>query len=115
MTYDSNAYVYAWRNGGSVHALQPTSQKSYWGKAYYVHVPAGRSERWPRGVYALFSYDTKIMEISEDGNEIKVYWFGYSATTMKHINDFMYKVCGVRDFAGKQWWKELCEKQRRYA
>lgn len=115
MTYDSNVRVYARKNDGIIHTLWPTSQKSYWGKAYYVYVPAGKLEEWPRGAYALFSYDRKIMEIAEDGNEIKVYWFGYSATTMKHINDFMYMVCGVRDFAGKQWWTKLCEKQRRYA
>ena len=114
MKYDRKARVYATMRGGVVRELKPTSgQKSYWGKAYYVYVPAGKLEEWPRGVYALFSYDTKIMEIAEDGNEIKVYWFGYSATTMKHINDFMYMVCGVRDFAGKQWWTKLWEKQRR--
>lgn len=75
--------------------LRPYSQKSYYGKALIKYKD--------NGTIILQSYDTDVCKI-ENGNLIRL-WGGYSATTMKHINDF------IREFGivggGKKWWESL--------
>lgn len=54
--------------------------KSFYKKANVVEFADG----WK----ALYSYTTLVCEIDPDGNFHRT-WSGYSATTMKHVNDFM--------------------------
>ena len=108
MKYDRSARVYAAMRGGVVRELKPTSgQKSYWGKAF---VATGRDGRC-----ILYSYNTPIIEVSADRNKIKTYWCGYSATTMKHINDFMAGLYGDREMNGKKWWTKFCTEHRDFS
>lgn len=58
--------------------LNATLQKSYYGKAQVIYNDDGS--------VSLKSYDTIVCMI-KDGDFVKL-WDGYSATTMKHINDF---------------------------
>lgn len=76
--------------------LVPTRQKSYYGKAVVI-------ERL-NGIICLRSYDTIVCYIGLDGRFVRT-WGGYSATTMKHINDFIdfYNING----GGKKWWLSL--------
>lgn len=61
-----------------IYNLNATLQKSYYGKAKVIYND--------NGSVSLKSYDTIVCTI-KDGNFVKL-WDGYSATTMKHINDF---------------------------
>ena len=56
-------------------------RKSFYDKAYVK----------TRGVLKiLYSYDTPILDFDTRYNEITaVHWNGYSATTMRHINEFL--------------------------
>lgn len=53
----------------------------------------------PDGVY-LQSYGTIILKVQ--GDKIKKFWNGYSATTMKHINTFL-NIYGLPGFSKKTW------------
>ncbi len=69
---------------------------SFYGKAKIVECADG--------IY-LQSYDTLVCFKSHDGKFQKL-WNGYSHTTMRHINAFMYHYCNVR-VGGKAWWESL--------
>lgn len=72
--------------------LAATTQKSYYGKAIVTEIKPG--------LYQLTSYETIVCEIN-NGEFIR-YWSGYSATTMKHVNDFL-RLYGIPG-GGKKWW-----------
>lgn len=61
--------------------LQPihSSQKSFYGKARVEHLENGHK--------ALYSYSTKVCELDNNNNIIDIGY--YSATTSRHINDFL--------------------------
>lgn len=77
--------------------LNATLQKSYYGKAQVIYNDDGS--------VSLKSYDTIVCMI-KDGNFVKL-WDGYSATTMKHINDFrmMFNLSTLN----KKEWDKLSE------
>lgn len=88
-----------------VENLTAKRQKSYYGKAKVIFADDG--------AIMLKSYDTIVAKI-ENGIFVKM-WGGYSATTMKHINDFcdMFNING----GGKKWWDNLpcqCDTCNRY-
>lgn len=72
--------------------LQPTNQKSYYGKAIIIE--------YTQNVFALKSYNTIVACYNENTQEMEV--FGtYSATTLKHIKDFIKFFdlpCGTKKF-----------------
>lgn len=70
--------------GRKVTDLSPLDgqQKSFYKKAQIVEDPNGNK--------TLYSYGTRIMEKTADG-ELKKYWNGWSMTTGKHIKAF----CGL--------------------
>ena len=69
--------------------------KSFYGKAYVCEVGDEK---------ILRSYGTDVCKIDSKGNVIRL-WDGYSATTMRHINNFLalFNVEG----GGKSWWDKL--------
>ena len=75
-----------------VYDLQPINQKSFYGKARILD--NGKQK-------TLVSYDTVICSFTNDGIFIP-FWIDYSATTMKHINAFMYSI-GLNSFNKKKW------------
>ena len=72
--------------------LVPSGQKSFGGKAIIVKDP-------DRGAI-LFSYKTPVAQY--DGYRFIRLWDGYSATTMRHINDFR-KLYGLDSITKSQW------------
>lgn len=56
-----------------------TNQKSFYGKARVEHLENGNK--------ALYSYSTKVCELDNNNNIIDIGY--YSATTSRHINDFL--------------------------
>lgn len=76
--------------------LPATCQKSYYGKARVIEDNNGE--------IFLRSYDTLVAYVNKNGDFVRL-WHGYSATTMKHINDFLrlFDIPG----GGKKWWKSL--------
>lgn len=72
--------------------LIPTRQKSYYGKAKVIE---------DGGVYSLQSYETIVCKYSVSGGFMRL-WGGYSATTMKHINDFR-NLFGLPALSKKEW------------
>ena len=77
--------------------LKPTdSHKSFYGKAT-VGIAAD-------GAATLYSYGTPILRKNADGSLDKL-WYGYSVTTMRHINSFC-DTFGISG-GGKRWWEEL--------
>ncbi len=75
--------------------LKPTRQKSYYGKAIVAHDMNGTT---------LYSYGTPVIRIDNDCTVHRL-WGGYSATTMKHINDFISAL--HVEGGGKKWWDAL--------
>ena len=73
--------------------LPSTKQKSYYGKAKIIRTNKARY---------LLSYDTIICRLSF-GGEFRKLWDGWSATTAKHINDFMKFTKFGRGFTKKEW------------
>lgn len=74
--------------------LDSVTQQSFYGKAKVIVID---------DVVYLKSYDT-IVGFIKDGEFCRT-WDQYSATTMKHIQAFLYKFdlpCG-----GKSWWNGL--------
>lgn len=63
--------------------LECHGRKSFYKKAMYEE---------KRGIVTLFSYGTKI--ISVKGDKVKKFWDGYSVTTQRHINEFLYQQLG---------------------
>lgn len=56
-----------------------TNQNSFYGKAQVEHLENGNK--------ALYSYSTKVCELDSNNNIIEIGY--YSATTSRHINDFL--------------------------
>lgn len=54
-------------------------------KSYYHKAEIEENE----GVLILYSYGTKVAEINTKTNEFSYLWEGYSATTARHINEFL--------------------------
>lgn len=75
--------------------LIPTRQKSYYGKAVIALDTNGTT---------LYSYGTPVIRIDNDCTVHRL-WGGYSATSMKHINDFLYAL--HVEGGGKKWWDAL--------
>ena len=69
-------------NGLQIANLQPihSNQKSFGNKAKLV---------WTTGYTTLYSYDTKILSYDNSRQTIIKHWDGYSATTMRHINELL--------------------------
>ena len=62
------------------------SQKSFYGKARVYAVEDGRDN-----YYTLSSYGTAVVSVyvgTDNIPYIKRLWGGYSATTMRHVNEF---------------------------
>ena len=73
--------------------LPAIGQKSYYGKAKIITTEKARY---------LLSYDTIICRLSF-GGEFRKLWDGWSATTAKHINDFMRFTRFGNGFNKKEW------------
>lgn len=71
------------------------NQKSFYNKAVVF---------FENGYTFLKSYDTVVACVDTDSNFYRL-WDGYSVTTMKHINDFIYQM--NIDGGGKKWWESL--------
>ena len=56
------------------------------------------------GIAYLRSYDTTVCSIDQNG-KFRRHWRGYSATTMRHVNEFCYQY-GI-DVRGKAEWCAL--------
>ena len=82
--------------------LEATSQNSYYGKAKVIESENKSS---------LKSYETIVCEM-ENGNFHKL-WNGYSATTMKHINDFR-RLFGLPKLSKKEWDNLPCDNSEKY-
>ena len=75
--------------------LRPNGrQKSFYGKAQIIIC-----DNWT----ALKSYDTFVCRVVN--GKLEKLWDGYSATTMRHINDFL-DAMGIQG-GGKNWWCNL--------
>lgn len=64
-----------------------TSQKSFYGKARVYAVKDS-----PDNYYTLYSYGTAVVSVyvgPDDIPYIKRLWDGYSATTMRHVNELL--------------------------
>lgn len=70
--------------------------RTFYGKAVVVVEETGG--------HLLLSYGVPVCRITSDGEFIRI-WPGYSATTMRHINSFIY-FYGVPG-GGKKWWDTL--------
>lgn len=72
-----------------VYDLHPlcTNQKSFYGKAKVVSTVVNLDR-----YYTLHSYDTPVVSVYVDRNGtpfVKKLWNGYSATTLRHINELL--------------------------
>lgn len=56
-----------------------TNQKSFYGKARVEHLENGHK--------SLYSYNTKVCELDNNNNIVDIGY--YSATTSRHINEFL--------------------------
>lgn len=71
-------------------------RKSFYRKALVHYTPAG---------IQLQSYDTIVATWDGSKSVFIRHWYGYSATTMRHINAFM-RYLGF-NLGGKDWWTSL--------
>lgn len=72
-----------------IHDLHPlyTNQKSFYGKAKFGVVRDGADMH-----ICLRSYDTNVVSVFVDANGVpfvKKLWNGYSATTLRHVNELL--------------------------
>ena len=95
-----------------IYALKPMAdnQKSYYGKATVII---------NGDAIILKSYDTMVAAYDLEKKTFRRLWDGYSVTTMKHINSFIYALhlidYGTRSpfpadahlQGGKKWWLSL--------
>lgn len=80
----------------NVLTLMPTDyHKSFYGKAKVF---------FENGNKVLVSYNTRVAYIDSEGKFHRTWW-GYSATTMRHVNSFI-DTFGVSG-GGKKWWDNL--------
>lgn len=82
------------KNDNKVYLSPVDGRKSFYGKAYVQQ---------EGNALALYSYDLKVASCINGG--IVKHWNDYSATTMRHVNAFVYhcKIAG----GGKAWWTSL--------
>lgn len=78
-----------------VELIPVDNRKSFYGKAVAIEKDNGDIE--------LKSYDTIVARIRN--GVFERLWYGYSATTMRHINSFI-NTYGI-DGGGKAWWTLL--------
>lgn len=84
-------------NTGNILTLMPVdSHKSFYGKAHVI--------MHDNGDKTLISYNTAVLRLTASG-KLERLWYGYSATTMRHINSFL-KTFGIEG-GGKAWWDKL--------
>lgn len=57
------------------------------------------------GIYTLYSYNTPICSYNPQNDAFKRLYYGYTVTTMRHINAFMDYI-GIRA-GGKAFWDNL--------
>lgn len=69
--------------------------KSFYGKATVTE--------YNEKLIVLTSYNTEVCRI-ENGKFIRM-WGGYSSTTMRHVNEFIYQY-GIMG-GGAAWWRAL--------
>lgn len=72
------------------------SRKSFYGKAKVIENDNGEK--------VLRSYSTEVCKITNGGEFVRL-WSGYSFTTMRHINSFLW-FFGIAG-GGKSWWDSL--------
>lgn len=72
------------------------SRKSFYGKAKVKENGT---------VFVLYSYDTPVCAYDSVKKVFVRLWKGYSATTMRHINSFLYHY-GLPE-GDKKWWNNL--------
>ena len=77
------------------------SRKSFYGKAKVAYV----YDNYGLCGMVLKSYDTIVLYKSAYGTIYKL-WDGYSATTMRHVNEFINQYHGGNG-GGKAWWNKL--------
>ena len=73
--------------------LEATFQNSYYKKAKILEFD---------NVIALQSYRTIVCSFDKRFNIFDKHWWGYSRTTMRHINDFR-KFLGLKTISKKEW------------
>ena len=69
------------------------TRKSFYGKAVVIEHDNGEKE--------LLSYNTIVCKLLPTGEFVRL-WPGYSATTMRHVNAFLYHY--GYSYGGKTWW-----------
>lgn len=77
-----------------------TNQKSFYGKASVYVAKDGRDN-----YYTLRSYETAVVSVyvgPDDIPYIKRLWGGYSATTMRHVNEFLMQE-GFTKLSARAW------------
>jgi hypothetical protein len=80
----------------TVFDLRPVDgRKSFYGKAQIIR---------ENGCVYLRSYQTIVCKIDESDRFVRLWW-GYSATTMRHVNAFL--ACYALPGGGKAWWDNL--------
>lgn len=70
-------------------------RKSFYGKATVIESLSGKK--------ILRSYSTDVCYIDSDG--LHRTWGGYSATTMRHINEFVFQMLG--ETLNKKTWESM--------
>lgn len=77
------------------------NRKSFYGKAHVIH-------DLDNDTFTLRSYNTDVCRIvfKANGFVFQKLWEGYSATTMRHVNEFVAQY-GNSDLGGKKWWSSL--------
>lgn len=80
-------------------------RKSFYGKAKVIY---DRDNDY----IILRSYDTDVCRIENyaHGWKFRRLWNGYSATTMRHVNEFLWQYTPYKyamNHGGKSWWDSL--------
>ena len=78
----------------TLYELKPeySRQKSFYGKAIVNYINENE--------ITLYSYNTPVIAL--ENGEIRRLWGGWSATTSKHIREFLLQTCGVI-LTKKEW------------
>ena len=76
------------------------SHKSFYGKCYVE-----LAEEDGAVVTYLVSYATRVLKRLSDGTIIRL-WDGWSATTQRHVNSFLYHI-GRPELCGKSNWYKI--------
>lgn len=84
-------------NDAYVYDLPICDKKSWYGKAKVIET---------EHEIALRSYETVVCRWNKDNSAFVKLWYGYSATTMRHVNSFM-RFVGLPTCGGKKWWEAL--------